>query len=142
MLPSVCELLPSLRDAGVLSLLLTGNSRRGAEIKLRKFGLDEYFDFDRSAFCEDSPTRDDVADRALRIVEAMNGEQAKRIFVIGDTPHDVRCGKNIGAYTIGVATGTFSLAELKLHLPWWAVAELPDAPRFLAKMAETEFDLS
>ena len=137
-LPSVCELLPSLRDAGVLSLLLTGNSRRGAEIKLRKFGLDEYFDFDRSAFCEDSPTRDDVADRALRIVEAMNGEQAKRIFVIGDTPHDVRCGKNIGAYTIGVATGTFSLAELKLHSPWWAVAELPGASRFLAKMAETD----
>ena len=140
-LPSVREILASLREAGALSLLLTGNSRRGAEIKMRRFGLEEYFDFDRSAFCEDSPIRDEVAGRALRIAETVSRERSARIFVIGDTPHDVRCGKNIGAYTVGVATGTFSLAELENHSPWWAVRELPAAPEFLEKLAGAEPDL-
>lgn len=134
-LPSVREILAAARAAGYLSLLLTGNSRRGAEIKLAKFGLDHFFDFDHSAFCEESPVRDEVATRALRVAGQLNGELPARIFVIGDTPHDVRCGKNIGAYTIGVATGTFSLTELESHEPWWAVGELPSAAEFLERIS-------
>ena len=131
-LPSIRDILATLQETAVQSLLLTGNSRKGAEIKLRKFGLDGYFDFDRSAFCENSPTRDDVAARALNRAEDLKGG---KIFVVGDTPHDVRCGKNIGAYTIGVATGTFSLMDLMRHSPWWAVEKLPSAPEFLARLA-------
>ena len=134
-LPSVREILAALRENGAVSLLLTGNSRKGAEIKMRKFGLESYFDFDRSAFCEDSPTRDYVANRALCTVQALAVAEPARVFVIGDTPNDVRCGKTIGAYTIGVATGTFSEAELADHAPWWAVAQLPAMPEFMAKLA-------
>ena len=134
-LSSVREILAAMKSVGIISLLLTGNSRRGAEIKLRKFELASYFDFERSAFCEDSPNRDAVAERAGRIVETMSAGNSARVFVIGDTPHDVRCGKNIGAYTVGVATGTFSLEELKRHSPWWAVDELPPAEEFLGRLA-------
>lgn len=134
-LSSVREILEAMKSVGMISLLLTGNSRRGAEIKLRKFDLAGYFDFDRSAFCEDSPNRDAVAQRAGRIAETISAGKTARVFVIGDTPHDVRCGKNIGAYTVGVATGTFSLEELKRHSPWWAVDELPPAGEFLGRLA-------
>ena len=51
-----------------------------------------------------------------------------------DTPHDVRCGKQIGAYTIGVATGTFSEAELARHEPWWVTEQLPSATEFMTKL--------
>ncbi len=135
-LPSVREILAALREAGALSLLLTGNSRRGAQLKMRKFGLESFFDFDRSAFCENSRTRDDVAHRALRSVESLTGADPARVFVIGDTPNDVRCGKNIGAYTIGVATGTFSEKQLAEHEPWWVTEKLPAAPEFMAKLAD------
>lgn len=135
-LPSVREILAALRENGAVSLLLTGNSRKGAELKMRKFGLESHFDFERSAFCENSPTRDDIANRALRTVQSLTAADAVRVFVVGDTPNDVRCGKNIGAYTIGVATGTFSEAELAIHAPWWTVTQLPSAPEFMAKLAD------
>ena len=135
-LPSVRDILAALREKEAVSLLLTGNSRKGAEMKMRKFGLESHFDFDRSAFCEDSPTRDDVASRALRTIRSLAATNEARVFVIGDTPNDIRCGKNIGAYTIGVATGTFSEADLAAHNPWWTVAQLPSAPEFIAKLAD------
>ncbi len=133
-LPSVRDILAALRETGTISLLLTGNSRKGAEAKMRKFGLESYFDFERSAFCENSQTRDDVAGRALLSVQEMAVTQAARVFVIGDTPNDIRCGKNIGAYTIGVATGTFSEIDLSKHEPWWVTKQLPSATEFMARL--------
>jgi len=135
-LPSVREILTASREQGAISLLLTGNSRKGAELKMRKFELDAFFDFDRSAFCENSRSREEVAQRALLSVQALTGEESARVYVIGDTPHDIRCGKNIGAYTIGVATGLFSETELAEYAPWWVVTQLPSAPEFLTKLAD------
>lgn len=57
------------------------------------------------------------------------------IVVIGDTPNDISCGRSIGARTIAVATGTFSVDELKPHAPWWAVDRLPASDEFVARLA-------
>ena len=137
-LPAVREILAALHELGTPSLLLTGNSRRGAELKLRKFGLEKYFDFERSAFCDDVLTRDEIAAHARHSVALLGTEDKRRIFVIGDTPNDIRCGKDIGAYTIGVATGTFSQGELAAHSPWWAISQLPDSSEFLEKLSQVE----
>ena len=137
-MPAVREILTVLQENGALSVLLTGNSRKGAEMKMRKFGLEGFFDFTHSAFCEDSPDRDDVARRALANARRLAAAHQARIFVIGDTPNDIRCGKMIGAYTIGVATGTFSEPELAAHDPWWSLPHLPPAPEFMKKLAGIE----
>ena len=137
-MPSVREILATLQEKKARSLLLTGNSRTGALMKLRKFGLEEFFDFTHSAFCEDSPDRDDVARRALENAKRLAATQQARLFVIGDTPNDIRCGKMIDAYTIGVATGTFSEPELAAHDPWWSLPHLPPAPEFMKKLAGIE----
>ena len=50
--------------------------------------------------------------------------------MIGDTPHDIRCGKAIGARTVAVAQGPFSLDELREHEPWEALERLPDPHAF------------
>jgi len=137
-MPSVREILTALHEKKARSLLLTGNSRTGAELKMRKFGLEVYFDFAHSAFCEDSPNRDEVAHRALKKARQLASTESVRLFVIGDTPNDIRCGKMIGAYTIGVATGTFGVAELAEHEPWWVVEQLPATAEFLGKIAAAE----
>ena len=36
----------------------------------------------------------------------------EEIVIIGDTPADVTCGRSVGARAIGVATGSYSTAEL------------------------------
>jgi len=136
-MPSVFDILDALvqRDDCKL-LLLTGNSRRGAEIKLDYFDLIKYFDVPNSAFCNDQVKRGDIAQAALKTLKTLYGStDALKIFVIGDTPHDIHCGKEIAAYTIGVATGRYSLAELQVHTPWWAVESLPAADEFIAKIA-------
>lgn len=135
-LPSVYEILDQAHHSSEYqSLLLTGNSRIGAELKLCKFGLDHYFDFDRSAFCNRYHTRDEVAAIALEYMQAQTGE-AVSAFVIGDTPNDIRCGKDIGAYTIGVATGGYSLETLLDCSPWWAVECLPPPQEFFSRIRE------
>jgi phosphoglycolate phosphatase-like HAD superfamily hydrolase len=57
------------------------------------------------------------------------------VFVIGDTPHDIACGKAIGARTIAVATGRYSLEQLRSHGPTAALAGFSDARAFLNLLA-------
>jgi len=104
--------------------LLTGNIRLGAEIKLRRYGLWELFE--TGGFADDSEDRDQIAAAALeRGRRVLGGNlQGEEIIVVGDTPHDIRCGKHIGAKVLAVATGGAKLEELQEHQPDWAVADL------------------
>jgi phosphoglycolate phosphatase-like HAD superfamily hydrolase len=104
--------------------LLTGNIRLGAEIKLRRYGLWEFFE--TGGFADDSEDRNHIAVAALARGRRLLGGnlRGEEILVVGDTPHDVRCGKHIGAKVLAVATGGAMLEELQNHQPDWAVADL------------------
>jgi len=108
--------------------LLTGNIRLGAEIKLRRFDLWDYFVM--GGFADDHEDRNHIAVAALqrgrRVLDPHL--QPQEIVVIGDTPFDVRCGKFIGAKTLAVATGGSSYAELKPHGADWTVENLGQIP--------------
>jgi phosphoglycolate phosphatase len=126
-LPGVRELLTRLALSGdVAQGLLTGNLRRGAEIKLSHHQLWAHFPF--GAFADDSETRDELGPFAVRRASSHHSAEfsADRVVVIGDTPHDIACGKTIGARTIGVATGRFSVEELQRHAPMAVFADLTD----------------
>jgi phosphoglycolate phosphatase-like HAD superfamily hydrolase len=104
--------------------LLTGNIRLGAEIKLRHFDL--WDTFTTGAFADDHEDRDQIAAIAHRrgsriLKEELRGEQ---VVVIGDTPHDIRCARAIGAKVLAVATGSYGVEELKSYAPEWAVGDL------------------
>ena len=104
--------------------LLTGNIRLGAEIKLRRFGLWDFFVM--GGFADDHEERNHIAVAALqrgrRVLDAHL--QPQEVVVIGDTPFDVRCGKFIGAKTLAVATGGSKYAELIPHAADWTVEDL------------------
>ena len=98
-LEAVCA-LPDVR-VGVA----TGNFRRAAELKLRAFELDRFF--------ADGGFADDAEDRAALVgtaIERMGGAAGGpfRVFVIGDTAHDVRAAAENNAVAVGVATGSSS----------------------------------
>lgn len=126
-MPGVREILDDLvgRD-DVVNLLLTGNIEAGAAAKLAHYGLDEYFRAG-GAFCVGPGERAEIARRALPLA---NG--AERVYVIGDTPADVECGKAIGARTVAVATGSYSLEQLEATEPWRVVEQLPEPDEFRA----------
>lgn len=106
--------------------LLTGNVKLGAEIKLRRFQLWEIFK--TGAFADDHEDRNQIAVVAReRGIQALNQHlPGDQILVIGDTAHDIRCARAIGAKVIAVATGGESLEALKKHHPDWAVNDLTE----------------
>jgi len=97
----------------LVQALLTGNIEKGARLKLTRYGVNHFFDF--GAFADDSSIRNELGPHAKRRAKEKHGEEfpAERIFVIGDTPHDVACARAIGAKAIAVATGSFTKRQLK-----------------------------
>ncbi|EGS32662.1 HAD family hydrolase [Megasphaera sp. UPII 135-E] len=116
----------------VKQLLLTGNSSIGAKLKLSYFGLDKYFDFVHSGFAFHFYYRNDLAQHARKIAEKQWGDEIAEVYVIGDTPYDIQCGKAIGAKTIAVATGHYSYDVLAACEPWAVLPELPDVDTFIS----------
>ena len=126
-LREILEAIRARRD--IRSYLLTGNTRGGAKAKLTHYRLFDYFA--DGAFAEDPGERATIAVRALELARQAGPIADESIFVIGDTPHDIECSKPIGAKTIAVATGGYSLDELQAYHPWRVVQELPPVDRFL-----------
>lgn len=117
-LPGIRELLTKLRTRPHIVLgLLTGNLERGAKLKLQHYGLAEFFDF--GAFADDHHDRNELGAFARERAREKHGHDfdAADIDVIGDTGHDIACGKAFGARTIAVATGSWSRERLAQHAP-------------------------
>jgi phosphoglycolate phosphatase len=128
-MPNVREILDRLRDEpDVHSYLLTGNTAGGARAKLTHYDLFTYFE--GGAFAEDTGDRASIASRALALARRNAPVGDDRLFVIGDTPHDIDCANAIGARTIAVATGGYSRAELLAHRPWRVFDVLPPPDEF------------
>jgi phosphoglycolate phosphatase len=131
-LPGIQALLDTLQArTDVAQGLLTGNVERGARIKLEHYRVWHYFEF--GAFGDDSPLRNELGPHARRrarerhAVDFAPGDT----FVIGDTPHDIECGKIIGAKTIGVATGSYTIEQLHAHAPTAVFRDFSDTDAFL-----------
>jgi phosphoglycolate phosphatase-like HAD superfamily hydrolase len=124
-LPGVQALLDrAAASSSVAQGLLTGNIRRGAETKLGHHGLWEYFPF--GAFANDSELRNELGPHALRRAHDATGHAfaPEQVWIIGDTPHDIACGKTIGARTLALATGHHPLDELRAHDATATLADL------------------
>jgi phosphoglycolate phosphatase-like HAD superfamily hydrolase len=114
LMPGIRDLLDDLnaRDDVFLGLL-TGNFEQGARIKLEHFDLWRYFRC--GAFGDDARDRNALVPFAVeRAVKCgLSEPHPSRVFVVGDTPHDVACARAVGAVPIAVATGGFTVDELR-----------------------------
>ena len=133
-LPNVREILEHLSGrSDVRSYLLTGNTRGGARAKLTHYKLFHFFP--DGAFAEDAGERATIAARALALAREAGPVADDGVFVIGDTPHDIHCADAIGARTIAVGTGGYTVEELTAHRPWRIYAELPPVDEFVRVIA-------
>jgi len=127
-LPGIRPLLEELQTRDdVLLGLLTGNTAAGARIKLGHFDLDRHFVV--GGYGDLHSDRNDVARVALGEVQrhVARPVDLQRVWVIGDTPADVACGRAIGARVLAVATGQHALDELQQTTPDLALENLADA---------------
>lgn len=108
--------------------LLTGNVRRGAELKLSYYKL--WDRFVTGAFSDDHEDRNCIAGIAKERGEKIRGRPlaGEEVLVIGDTPLDIACGRSIGAKVLAVGTGNYTAAELVASGATWAVEHLGKVP--------------
>ena len=114
-LPGVMDLLEEFRQAGAVLGLLTGNIADGAGLKMRHYGMADYFSF--GAFGDDHHDRNRLGPLALSRAGKATGRTycAGETLVIGDTPKDIACGRAMGAITVCVGTGAFTPQQLRFH---------------------------
>jgi phosphoglycolate phosphatase len=136
-LAGVRDILETLeKREDVLCLLLTGNIEAGARAKLAHYGLEKYFQ--GGGFGEGTVDRCAVARKALAVAQAqVERVHLDRCYVLGDTPHDIRCGQAIGARTIGIASGHYSVADLSACESWLVWEEFPAVATFMAQVGLT-----
>lgn len=120
-LKGIEELLPRLAGQGVLLGIVTGNMEPAARIKLARGGLDRYFQF--GGFGSDSHDRTELTRKALeRGGEAagkpLDGETA---IGVGDTPRDVIACHGAKIKVVGVATGSYTVEQLRHEGADWAI---------------------
>ncbi len=135
-LPGVRALLSAVAERDdVVQGLLTGNIQRGAQLKLGHHGLWDYFSF--GAFADDSEHRNELGPHALRRAHAHAGVEfaPARVWIIGDTPHDIACARVIGARVLAVATGGHTLDQLRAHAPDHVIADLAETAAVLRLLA-------
>ena len=117
-LPGVPLLLQRLQIHGMFTLgLLTGNMPESAMMKLEHYGLDHHFSW--GIFGDRHPDRSALGRFAMSPIRQRFGKEVSRheLVVIGDTPLDVACAREIGCRVLAVATGAFDLASLQSHSP-------------------------
>ena len=126
-MPGVVELLERLAGEGRLVGLITGNTEPAAHMKLARADLNRFFAF--GGYGSDANDRVDVCRKALdrAAVAAAGRLDRDGSIAIGDTPLDVEAGHGAGIRVVGVATGEYSVEQLREAGADWAVADLSSA---------------
>jgi phosphoglycolate phosphatase-like HAD superfamily hydrolase len=126
-MPGIEELLDRLIDSGHLLGLVTGNVEAAAHIKLARAHLNRFFSF--GGYGSDSADRTEVTEAALRRGSLVSGGTLAdgTCISVGDTPRDVAAGHGAGIKVVGVATGSYSVDELKKADADWAIPQVADS---------------
>jgi phosphoglycolate phosphatase len=129
-LPGVRELLEKLRKGNNFLGIVTGNPEGITQSILEKGKLKGYFDI----FIYGSEGKDRVELVGTAIAKAGRKFDTKffgkDVVIVGDSIHDIECGKPYGALTIAVTTGFYSKEELMEHSPDYIFRDMTD-PKIL-----------
>ncbi len=130
--PGIVALLAAVSTPEFSCGLVTGNIEAGARLKLRPVGLEDFFRF--GAFGDDSAVRNELPPLAVRRAEQLTGVKfaPEDVWIIGDTPRDIECGRANGYCTLAVATGGATFGELAAHHPDAVFRDLSDLSAVLA----------
>jgi len=121
-LPYVVEKLTELRNSGAKIAVVTRAGKRHLRLGIDKIG----FEFDAAICREDVKEPKPSPESYLKALERMGCKDCKDVIVVGDYVFDIEAGRAIGAYCVGVLTGSgtrelLSCADLVIenfkHLP-------------------------
>jgi len=125
-LPGAEQTLVRLGEAGVMLGLVSGAMEGAARTKLMPANLNRFFLF--GAYGSDSPDRGELTRLAIEKAARMHDQlSADQVYVVGDTPRDIEAAKVAGAVSVGVASGHYSVDELRAAGGTHVLGSLEDA---------------
>jgi phosphoglycolate phosphatase len=111
-LPGAETTLRALGAAGVMLGLVSGAMEGAARTKLVPANLNRFFIF--GGYGSDSPDRAELTRLAIEKGARLHRQLTpSQVFVVGDTPRDIDAAMAAGAVSVGVASGHFSVDELR-----------------------------
>ena len=133
-LPGAAATIAALAAAGARQSVLTGNIRPLAALKLAGAGLGQDLDLDACAYGDAHEVRAELVTAARRAAQAAYGTDfgGWSTVLIGDTPLDVGAALASGARVVGVATGSFTGADLAAAGAHAVLPDLTDTALVLA----------
>lgn len=124
--PGALETVRQLRrQPGLFMGIVTGNVSTTAPIKLRAAGFDPAW-FPIGAYGSDAMDRNALPGIALEraIHHYRRPFTPEQVIVVGDTPADVECAREVGAAAVAVKTGFGPLEELMTVKPDYLLDDL------------------
>ncbi len=133
-MPGIPGLLQQLLDAGVGVGLATGNLYEGARLKLSAVNLWQYFSY--GGFGSDHEHRGELTRKGIQRGRELYGPHIpdSRVFVVGDSPLDVRAARYAGVSCVAVLTGWNTRDELVAETPFALLDDLGQPQPFLRLM--------
>ncbi len=122
--PSVAGIVQRLHSSGKILGVATGNIECVGWTKLDSCGLRKYFQFG-SFSSPERQTREEVFAHGLKLARDASNRDAT-VYVVGDTPADIRAARHIGIPIIAVATGKYSYQDLSTFDPDMLVRSFAD----------------
>jgi phosphoglycolate phosphatase len=107
--PTIPDLLRHLRSGGKALGVVSGNLEPIGWLKLEKAGLKPLFSF--ASFSHPREHRADIFRHGIEQAREIVGKEGS-VFIVGDTPSDIRAARETEAGVIALATGIYKFPEL------------------------------
>jgi phosphoglycolate phosphatase-like HAD superfamily hydrolase len=122
----------------VAQTLLTGNIRLFAETKMRVFGLADHLELDIGAYGWADPVRANLVAIARAGARQRYGRDftGRDTVLVGDTPRDVEAALATGASIVAVATGQFTVDDLRRAGAHTVLPDLTDTSAVLSAITD------
>ena len=108
------ELIRQIKKQGYATGLVTSKNRPGAIRGLKLAGIEQDFDV---LVCADDVVHPKPHPEPVLRALAMLGAEAEETVFVGDSVHDMRCGRDAGVLTAAVLWGPFGREHLAVTRP-------------------------
>jgi len=126
--PGIEEILVLLKEHNIRQAIVTGKSRQSAEISLKYFNLNGYFDSVETGSIDGSAKKSRIQ-KVLKSWDFLPED----VLYIGDAPSDVRIAKSAGLRPISVAwDSTADRSQLAQQNPYAVFEQPQDLHNWLA----------
>lgn len=126
---NIPHVLGKLNEEGMVAMF-TGGARKVTNVILKKSNLHHHFN--HISTCDDAPTRAEIVKHAIE--KASLGRKFDKIFVIGDTPEDIKAAKKNKAISVAVPMSHYSKEQLLNHNPDIVIEDWKDTDHIMEQL--------